>query len=178
MPRCLHEFRGPGFNLTLSLGNLISKSQGFLGLRILPGSNCLYGKQEQEGSSGGAQGGCRHVLGRDADSVQVSQVWRGRTHRPESSSAPVWRPTVQEEPSRKKRSHRFAQSLSRVRLFATPRTAACQASLAITSSRSSPKLMSISLMMPSNHLILCRPLLLLPSFFPIIKVFSHVGSSH
>ena len=58
------------------------------------------------------------------------------------------------------------QSLSRVQLFATPWTAACQASLSITNSRSSPKLMSIESMMPSSHLILCCPLLLLPSIFP------------
>ena len=55
---------------------------------------------------------------------------------------------------------------------ATPWTAACQASLSITSSRSLPKLMSIELVMPSNHLILCRPLLLSPSIFPSIRVFS------
>ena len=64
------------------------------------------------------------------------------------------------------------QSLSRVRLFATPRTAACQASLSITNSRSLPKLMSIESVMPSNHLILCLPLLL-PSIFPNIRVFSN-----
>ena len=64
------------------------------------------------------------------------------------------------------------QSLSRVRLFVTPWTTACQASLSITSSRSLPKPMSIQSMMPSNHLILCRPLLLLPSIFPSVTVFS------
>ena len=64
------------------------------------------------------------------------------------------------------------QSLSRVQLFATPWTAACQASLSITNSRSLLKLMSIKLVMPSNHLILCRPLLL-PSVFPSIRVFSN-----
>ena len=64
------------------------------------------------------------------------------------------------------------QSLSHVRLFATPWTAACQASLSITSSRSLLGLMSIESMMPSNHLILCHPLLLLPSIFPSIRVFS------
>ena len=58
------------------------------------------------------------------------------------------------------------QLLSCVRLFATPRTAARQASLSITNSRSSLKSMSIESVMPSNHLILCRPLLLLPSTFP------------
>ena len=64
------------------------------------------------------------------------------------------------------------QSLSRVRLFATLWTAARQASLSITNSQSLPKLMSIESVMPSNHLILCRPLLLLPSIFPSIRVFS------
>ena len=64
------------------------------------------------------------------------------------------------------------QSLSRVRLFATPWTAARQASLSITISWSLLKLMSIESAMPSNHLILCRPLLLLPSVFPSIRVFS------
>ena len=59
-----------------------------------------------------------------------------------------------------------------VRLFATPWTAACQASLSITNSWSLLKLMSVELVMPSNHLILCCPLLLLPSVFPSIRVFS------
>ena len=65
------------------------------------------------------------------------------------------------------------QSLSRVRLFVTPWIAARQASLSITNSQSSPKLMSIESVMPSNHLIFCRPLLLLPSIFPSIRVFSN-----
>ena len=65
----------------------------------------------------------------------------------------------------------IVQLLSRVRLFVTPRTAACQASLSITISQSFLKLMSIESVMPSNHLILCHPLLLLPSIFPIIRVF-------
>ena len=65
------------------------------------------------------------------------------------------------------------QSLSRVQLFATPWTAACQASLSITNSWSLPKLMSIELVMPSNHLILRCPLLLLPLIFPRIRVFSN-----
>ena len=63
------------------------------------------------------------------------------------------------------------QSLSHVLLFATPWTAARQASLSITNSRSLSKLISIESVMPSNHLILCRPLLLLPSIFPSIRVF-------
>ena len=66
-----------------------------------------------------------------------------------------------------------AQSLSPVLLFATPWTAACQASLSITNSWSLLKLMSIKSVMPSNHLILCRPLLLPPSIFPSIRVFSN-----
>ena len=64
------------------------------------------------------------------------------------------------------------QSLSLVRLFVTPWTAAHQASLPITNSQSLPKLMSIELVMPDNHLILCHSLLLLPSIFPNIRVFS------
>ena len=65
------------------------------------------------------------------------------------------------------------QSLSRVRLFATPWTVARHASLSITKSRSLLKLMSIDSVMPSSHLILCHPLLLLPSIFPSIRVFSN-----
>ena len=65
------------------------------------------------------------------------------------------------------------QSLSRVRLFATPWIAARQASLSITNSQSPPKPMSIELVMPSTHLSLCRPLLLLPSILPSIRVFSN-----
>ena len=66
----------------------------------------------------------------------------------------------------------LVQSLSHVQLFATPWTAARQASLSITNSQSLLRLMSIEPVMPSNHLILCRPLLLLPSIFPSIRVFS------
>ena len=66
------------------------------------------------------------------------------------------------------------QSLSHVRLFATPWTAAHQASLSITISQSLPKLMSIESVMPSNHLILCRPLLLPPSIFPSMKEYASV----
>ena len=64
------------------------------------------------------------------------------------------------------------QSLSRAWLFATPQTAAHQASPFITNSQSLLKLVAIELVMPSNHLSLCRPLLLLPSIFPSIRVFS------
>ena len=71
------------------------------------------------------------------------------------------------------------RSLSRVWLFATPWTAACQASLSIANSQCLLKLMSIESVMPSNHLIFCHPFLLLPSIFTSIMVFFQwVGSSH
>ena len=65
------------------------------------------------------------------------------------------------------------QSFSDVQLFATPWNAARQPSVSITNFQSLPRLMSIESVMPSNHLILCRPLLLLPSIFPSIRVFSN-----
>ena len=70
------------------------------------------------------------------------------------------------------------QLLSHVWLFATSSTAVCQGSLAITNSWSLLKLMSIELVMPSNHLILCHPLLLLPSIFPSSRVFSKESVLH
>ena len=70
------------------------------------------------------------------------------------------------------------QLLSHVQLFATPWTAAHQSSLSITNSRSLLKLMSIESVMPSNHLILCHPLLLLPSIVPSIRVFSSESVLH
>ena len=70
------------------------------------------------------------------------------------------------------------QSLSHVQIFVTPWTAAHQASLSITNSWSPPKLMSTESVMPSNHLILCRLLLLLPSIFPSIRVFSNESALH
>ena len=73
----------------------------------------------------------------------------------------------------KKRFHISVQSFSHVWLFATPWTAASQAFLSINNLRSLTKLMSIELVMPSNHLILCCPLFLLPSIFPSIRVFSN-----
>ena len=71
-----------------------------------------------------------------------------------------------------------AQSLNRVWLFATPWIAARQASLSITNSQNSLKLMSVESVMPSNHLILCRPLLLLPPISPSIRVFSNESTLH
>ena len=70
------------------------------------------------------------------------------------------------------------QLLRRVRLFATPWTATRQGSLSITNSLILPKLMFVELVMPSNHFILCRPLLLLPSIFPSIRVFSNESALH
>ena len=86
---------------------------------------------------------------------------------------PNWSPT------HTKQSVQFSsvQSISRVWLFATPWITAWQASLSITNSRSSPKPMSIELVMPSSHLILCHPLLLLP-IPPSISLFQWVNSSH
>ena len=78
-----------------------------------------------------------------------------------------------ELPGKPQNSYQSVQSLSHVLLFATPWTSACQASLSITNSQSLLKLMSIKLVMPSNHLILCHPLLLPPSIFPNIRVFSN-----
>ena len=74
--------------------------------------------------------------------------------------------------------NRTVQSLSRFQLFATPWTTACQASPSTTNSRSLFKHMSIKSVMPSNHLILCRPLLLLPSILPSIRVFSNLSVLH
>ena len=70
------------------------------------------------------------------------------------------------------------RSLSHVQLFVTPCTAACQSSLSITNSQSLLKLMSIESVMPSDHLILFCPLLLLPSIFPSIRVFSNESALH
>ena len=70
------------------------------------------------------------------------------------------------------------QSLSRVQLFVTPWTAACHASLSIINIRNLLKFTSIELVMPYNHPILCRPLLLLPSIFPSIRVFSNESALH
>ena len=74
--------------------------------------------------------------------------------------------------------HSVQFRLSRVQLSATPWTAALQASLSIASSQSLLKLMPIELMLSSNHLILCHPLLLLPSIFPSISVFSNESALH
>ena len=80
--------------------------------------------------------------------------------------------------SRQGKSHYSVQSLGHVRLFATPWTAALQALLSITNSQSLLKLMFIESVTPSNHLILYRPLLFLPSIFPSIRVFSNESVFH
>ena len=73
---------------------------------------------------------------------------------------------------------RTVQLLSRVWLFMIPWTEACKASLSVNNSRSLLKLMSLKSVMPSNHLILCLPLFLLPSIFPSIRVFSNESALH
>ena len=86
-----------------------------------------------------------------------------------------WSAALQDLESTLKLSYQFSsvKLLSHVQLFATPWTAACQASLSITNLQSLPKLMSIDSVMPFNHLILCHPLLLLPSIFPSIRACSN-----
>ena len=79
--------------------------------------------------------------------------------------------------ARRREGSKFS-SLGHVRLSVTPWTAACQASLSITHSRSLLKLLSTESVMPSNHLILCSPLVLLPSIFPSIRVFSNESVLH
>ena len=90
-------------------------------------------------------------------------------------SMPFLKITIQAEHQNENKVYQFSsvQSLSHVQLLGTPWTAARQASLFITNSWSLLKLMSIESVMPSNHLMLCRPLLLLPSVFPSIRVFSN-----
>ena len=81
-------------------------------------------------------------------------------------------------PGRETKIFSSVQSLSRAQLFVTPWTTACQASLSITNLQNLLKLMSIKSVMPSNHLILCHPLLLPPSIFPSIRVFSNESVLH
>ena len=85
----------------------------------------------------------------------------------------LWKVNKGRNKNKSKQKVVVVQSLSRVWLFATPWTAACQASLSITNFQSLLKLMSIESVMPSNHLILCHSLLRLPSIFPSIRVFSN-----
>ena len=99
-------------------------------------------------------------------STKEGWIWNG----PTTGSVTVWLVTGTKKGSDQIRSD---QSLSRVRLFVIPWTAARQASLSITNSRSSLRLTSIKSVMPSRHLILCRPLLLLPTIPPSIRVFSN-----
>ena len=109
-------------------------------------------------------GGCA-----DGAGITGSQVW-GRAVG--CAAAPPSGETQNSTPLGPPAGAVSVQPLSRVQLFATPRTAARQASLSITNSRSLPKLMSIESVMPSNHLVLCRPLLQ-TSIFPSIRVFTH-----
>ena len=122
-----------------------------------------------EGDDRGWDGSMDMSLGKLQELVMDREAWHAVVHGTPKSQTwlsnwatimiPIWVQSV--------------QSLSRVWLFATPWTAARQASLSITNSRSLLKHMSIVLVMPSSHLILCRPFLLLPSIFPSIRVFSN-----
>ena len=85
----------------------------------------------------------------------------------------TWVPSLGQKDPLKKGMAVFVQSLNHVQFFVTLWTAACQAYLSFTINRSLLKLMSIELVMPSNHLIFCLPLLFLPSIFPSIRVFSN-----
>ena len=87
----------------------------------------------------------------------------------------IWRNKCISTSSKLRTLNSSVQLLSHVQCFVTPWTAVCQASLSITNSQSFLKLMSIKSVMPSNHLILCRPLLLQPSVFSSIRVFSNVS---
>ena len=101
------------------------------------------------------------------------QVVELRKIKPEYSLSPWWDSGLRAPNMATCHQFNSVQSLSCVQLFATPWTAARQASLSITNSQSSLKLMSIESVIPSNHLILCHPLFLLPSIFPSIRVFSN-----
>ena len=92
----------------------------------------------------------------------------------------AWRAMIHNniEPNTSEVTSFIIQLLSQVQLFETPCTVACQVSLSFTISWSLLKLMSVKSMMPSNHCILCRPLLLLPSIFPNIRVFSNESAFH
>ena len=127
-------------------------------------SCCPVSQQMLKATTKKPQAHSPNVLSKNA-SQQASRA-RGREQGPGSKSGDyqVWISPV--------------QLLSCVQIFTTPWTAAHQASVSIISSRSLLKLMSIESLMPSNHLNLCRPLLLLPSIFPSIRVFSNVSALH
>ena len=101
------------------------------------------------------------------------QMFKLDLKRTEESEIKLPTSLKKQETSRKTYQFSSVQSLSRVQLFATPWIAARQASLSITNSQSSLRLTSTESVMPSNHLILCRPLLLLPPIPPSIRVFSN-----
>ena len=125
-----------------------------------------------------------HVRGQAWPQVRVlSAVRSGASIKLLSRVEEMWRDAFIREgydpySTRKSSAFSSVQSLSRAQLLETPWTAAHQASLSITNSWSFLKLMSTESVMPSDHLILCRPLLLLPSIFPSIRVFSNDSVLH
>ena len=126
-------------------------------------------KSNRAGASQEARGKSRPAAASPGCAPRLYLLGPRNLRAPRPASSPPG--SVSVKPS----SYQFSsvQSLSRVWLFATPWIAARQASLSITNSRSSPKLISIESVTPSSHFILCRPLLLLPSIFPSIGVFSN-----
>ena len=140
---------------------------------MIQGSLFSHGSVVKESTCGGRS--CMRLW---FDSWVGKMSWR-RKWQPTPVFLPGESPWTQ-EPGRLQSISHFssAQSLSCVQLFATPWPAACQASLSITNSQNLLKLMSTESVMPSNHVILCRPLLLLPSIFPNIRVFSNESVLH
>ena len=119
---------------------------------------------------------------RDSLQDKFGQSLFGKKFKPHCQMAfsSIWEVilSIERDPISDVQSIRSVQSLSRVQLFVTSWNVAHQASLSITNSQSLLKLKSIESVMPSNHLILCRPLLLLPSIFPSIRVFSSESALH
>ena len=146
----------------------------------LPKRRCQKGWGQEEGKFQGGthfSGKCKHFLSSLVDTASIS------INNIPSVAIGIFGGKIQNvldqfREALNKETNCSVQSLGYVRLFATSWTAAHQASLSITNSQSLLKLMSIESVMPSNHLILCGPLLLQPSIFPSIRVFSNESVLH